>query len=112
MWKTGLPMFGEARQTVKLSSDEWEYCNRLVMELRSNPKLRDNPSLMYFNGLATFHLGLEHEALKIFGDLQLEAASINSSRRRIRYYLASRSDSQPKKYSGLVRVRKGNEQYG
>lgn len=103
MWKTGLPMFGEARQTVKLSSDEWEYCHRLVMELRSNPKLRDNPSLMYFNGLATFHLGLEHDALRIFGDLQLEAASINSNRRRIRYYLASSSDGQPKKYSGLVR---------
>jgi hypothetical protein len=103
MWKTGLPMFGEARQTVKLSSDEWEYCNRLVMELRSNPKLRDNPSLMYFNGLATFHLGLEHEALRIFVDLQFEANNINSSRRRIRYYLASNSDGQPKKYSGLVR---------
>jgi hypothetical protein len=103
MWKTGLPMFGEARQTVNLSSDEWEYCNRLVMQLRSNPKLRDNPSLMYFNGLAIFHLGLEHDALKIFGELQFEADSINSSRRRIRYYLASSSDGKPKKYSGLVR---------
>jgi len=103
MWKTGLPMFGEARQTVKLSSDEWEYCNRLVRELRINPKLRDNPSLMYFNGLATFHLGSEAEALRIFADLQVEANSINSSRRRIRYYLASSSDGQPKKYSGLIR---------
>jgi len=103
MWKTGLPMFGEARQIPKLSFDEWGYCNRLVTELRSNSKLRDNPSLMYFNGLATFHLGLEHEAFKIFLDLQLEATSINSSRRRIRYYLASNSEGKPKKYSGLIR---------
>ena len=103
MWKTGLPMFGEARQTVNLSSDEWQYCNKLVIELKTNPKLRYNPSLMYFNGLATFHLGSEPDALRIFKELQLEATSINSSRRRIRYYLASSSDGQPKKYSGLVR---------
>jgi hypothetical protein len=103
LWKTGLPMFSETRQTVNLSGEEWEYCNNLVIALRNDSKFRNNPSLMYFNGLATFHLGQINESLIIFRNLRFEADSINSSRRRIRYYLASSSDGQPKKYSGLIR---------
>lgn len=100
--KTGKPLFIGERQMVSFNIDDWKYFLGIIIDLLAINELSSNHSLMYLNGLATFHLGHTDSALSIFRDLERESDYLVGRRRIIRSYLASTEDGKPMKFNGTV----------
>jgi hypothetical protein len=100
--QTGKPIFYGERQTVSLSEEDWKYFLGIIMDLMNIGEFSTNPSLMYLQGLATFHLGHIGDAFNNFRELERESDYVTGRRRIIRSYLASTIDGKPRKFNGTV----------
>jgi hypothetical protein len=103
IWKTGWRMFEKTHQSINIKQEDWLYCYKLVRQLRDISEFKFNQVLMYFEGIAAFHLNDFSSAFHSFSQLRIEAGNNKTGRRRIRYYCASDLRSgEPKVYRGTI----------
>lgn len=101
--RTGLPvLYGEQRQTLPFTQQEWEYCFNLLLDLIKADETYDSPSIKYLLGLAAFHLGDVPQAIDIFKDVEQEAETMLGGKRIKYIYHASKANGEAEIYQGQV----------
>ncbi len=100
--KTKSAFFGEEKQTLPLTNDDWNYClsilNRLIAIETSF-----STTIYFIKAIAEFHLELFSDSFDTFHYLGAETNYSFYGRRRIKkYYMASNPDGNLKVYSGQI----------
>ena len=100
--KTESVFFGEEKQSLPLTNDDWNYClsilNRLIAIETSF-----STTVYYIKAIAEFHLELFPESFQSFHYLGTETNYSFYGRRRIKkFYMASNPDGSLKVYSGQI----------
>lgn len=101
--KTKSIFFSREKQTLSLSSDDWNYCLDILNRLEAIEQ-NFSTTTYYIKAIAQFHLEMYSQAKETFGYLEAETSYSFYGRRRIqKFYLLSNINGTAKIYSGQIR---------
>lgn len=101
--KTHGPLFHDERRLPPFDQHDWQYCARLLTELKSLQGAYRTLHLGFLEALAAFHLNQIPQALQLFREVETESYLVHGRRRIIRSFVASDDQGKPRIHHGTVR---------